>query len=318
MKLLQGDFRSGYPMRRLKRMVARLKGPSEFWLDSYRYFRHAAPQDGHVDASLRGRNLECQLTKDYHRVEKGLALRAPRAQFGSDVMARLGMLIPVAKSLHPDASYGRFAEESAAALTRWNGGQGIDSEVAPPSESLPQPEWDPKFVDSFFNTRRSVRQFDPSKPVSVELLESAVRLASSTPSVCNRQPWKVRFFTGNGAQQVLKYQNGNSGFRNEVPCVALITVDSRLFAGANERNQPWIEGGIFAMSLVYALHGLGLQTCMLNMSVLNSHAASVRKAAGAEDAEQIIMMVAVGHATEKYRVARSPRRTVAEIMEIRE
>ncbi|WP_193340571.1 nitroreductase family protein [Pseudarthrobacter sp. AB1] len=256
------------------------------------------------------------MTKDYHRVEKGLALRSPRSKFGADVMARLSTLLPVVTVMEPDAPYARFAEQASQALKQWNAGHGVDSEVAPRSDSFPQPDWDVNFVDTFFNSRKSVRQFDSKRPVSPEVLNRAVGLAATTPSVCNRQPWQVRFYLGDRVQSVLAFQNGNAGFRSEVPCVALITVDTRMFSGASERNQPWIEGGVFAMSLVYALHGIGLQTCMLNMSVLNSQAAAVRSATGLEDAEQIVMMVAIGYAPGDYRVARSPRRNIPDLMQI--
>jgi nitroreductase len=309
-------FISEDSVRRLKHFFSVLRGPSEFLKDSRRYFRHAAPQDGHIGESLRGRNLECQLTKDYHRVEKGLALRNPRAKFGVDVMARLSLLLPVAREVEPDAPYTRFAAEASHALKRWNGGHGVDSLVAPGSESLPKPQWDMSFVETFFNSRKSVRQFDLEKPVGRESLAKAVDLASTTPSVCNRQPWLVRFYMGDHVQDVLAFQNGNAGFRDEVPCVGLITVDTRMFSGSGERNQPWIEGGVFAMSLVYALHGVGLQSCMLNMSVLNKRAAEVRAACGLDDAEQIIMMVAIGYAPSTYRIARSPKRDVSDLMKI--
>ncbi|WP_166651656.1 nitroreductase family protein [Arthrobacter sp. AG258] len=256
------------------------------------------------------------MTKDYHRVEKGLALRHPRSKFGADVMARLSMLLPVASAEYPEAPYTRFAIEASEALGLWNSGHGVDEEIAPTSESLVTPQWDIGFVETFFNSRKSVRQFDLDRPVSQDLLARATRLASTTPSVCNRQPWKVRFYLGDHVSNVLAYQNGNAGFRHEVPCVGLITVDTRMFAGASERNQPWIEGGVFAMSLVYALHGVGLQSCMLNMSVLNKHASVVRAATGLEDAEQIIMMVAIGHAPSSYRVARSPKRDISELMTV--
>jgi nitroreductase len=302
--------------RRLRRGLARFAAPLEFTRDGRRYLRHCAPADLYVDDSLRGRQLECQLTKDYHRVEKGLSLSAPKSPFGAEVERRLAMLIPLGASTSPNASYTRYAQDAHSALMRWNAGDGIDDEVSPPASGLPVSRWTTDDVGAFITSRRSVRHFDPDRAVDTEILRHAVDLASNTPSVCNRQAWKVRFFLGDRAKRVLQYQNGNAGFRQQIPCVAVVTVDSRLFAGISERNQPWIDGGLFSMSLVYALHGLGLQTCMLNMSVTNAQAERARKAIGADDAEQVVMMIAVGHAAAQYRIARSPRRNLDELVEI--
>ena len=287
----------------------------EFIEDGRRYLRNCAPSDGLADDSLRGRQLECQLTKDYHRVEKGLALGAPRATFGADVGRRLAMLIPVGNAFAARQPFVRYAEDASAALSRWNAGGGVDERISPLAPSPQDSTWTGDEAESFLTSRRSIRHFDQHRRPDAELLERAVAMAAHTPSVCNRQAWKIRLFSGDRVQHILRHQNGNAGFRSEVPWVGVVTVDTRLFAGLSERNQPWIDGGLFSMSLVYALHGLGIQTCMLNLSVTNAHARTVRAAIGADDAEQVIMMIAIGYAASDHRIARSPRRDVREIVE---
>ena len=61
-------------------------------------------------------------------------------------------------------------------------------------------------------------------------------------------------------QQVIAVQ-GNAGFGDRVPLVLVITSDLQTFFAPEERNQAWIDGGMFAMSLVHALHSLGLASC---------------------------------------------------------
>ncbi|MCC4248615.1 MULTISPECIES: nitroreductase family protein [Microbacterium] len=280
----------------------------EFAADRRRYAAAMLPDDKSITANLSGMNLEAQITKDYHRIEKGLALQQPRRPFGLEVQRRLEKLLPAAD---PDAEYVQHARTALTALQQWNAGGGVSEDISPlrdiPSQpALPDP-------DSFFGTRHSVRDFS-ARPVDPALLERAVELALFSPSVCNRQSWRVHIRQGEEARRVLEFQNGSAGFRDIVPAVVVITVDARAFAGAKERNQGWIDGGIFAMSLVWALHALGLDSCMLNMSVPTFKADALRRHLNADDSELVIMMVAVGHGREGHRRARSPRRGTASVI----
>ncbi|MEJ1194031.1 nitroreductase family protein [Pseudarthrobacter sp. CCNWLW207] len=170
-------------------------------------------------------------------------------------------------------------------------------------------------LEEFFTTRRSVRNFDPARSVAKEQLALATTWALNTPSVCNRQAGRVYYFTEQSdVERVLRLQNGNAGFRSSVSAVAVVTVDSRLFTGATERNQRWVDGGLFAMTLVWALHGVGLQTCMLNWSATNKSSQRLRRETGIDGHEDIVVLIAVGHADQGHRVARSERRGLEQVM----
>jgi nitroreductase len=71
------------------------------------------------------------------------------------------------------------------------------------------------------------------------------------------------------------------------------------------------------MSLIYALHSLNIGTCCLNWSVTYETDQALRRDAGIEDSETIIMMLAVGHLPDHFSVARSSRRKVEEILIIK-
>ncbi|MGI9822607.1 nitroreductase family protein [Agromyces sp. Marseille-Q5079] len=299
------------PVRRAKRGWLMY---SEFLRDYRRYRDSAAPSDEAVTAVVSGVNLEAQLTKDYHRVEKGLSLREPKQPFGAAVERRLAMLIPVAGAQASEAPYLRFAEDAHGALGSWNGGGGVDDEVSPPA--MPAPLFGAVEMDRFFATRHSVRDFDETRPVEAATVEEAVRLTTYTPSVCNRQAGRVHAFSGaDDAARILAHQNGNAGFRSQVRSVLVVTVERGLFAGATERNQRWVDGGLFAMTLVWALHGLGVSSCMLNWSMTNAQSDALRREAGIPDSEDVICMIAIGYPPEQgFRVARSPRRPVSQVL----
>lgn len=293
----------------LKAIRERVVLRNEFELDRRRYGRYSLC--GEISCGLQdAANLEAQLTKDYHRIEKGLALSAPKRPFGAAVAARLDSNISSGEATGAQKGVIEYAKSARRALVQWNDSGIITDEIAPVAETKPGGLMNP---DEFFGSRHSVRNFS-NRSVDDNILRHAVSLAVNSPSVCNRQAWAIRFFSGSDVPRILAYQNGNKGFTHSVPVVGLITVDCRMFAAAGERNQPWIEGGIFAMSFVWALHALGVDTCMLNMSVRNRVVADLRSTFHIQDHELVIMMVAVGYAEPGHRVARSPRRGVDEVV----
>lgn len=280
----------------------------EFRRDERRYIAHASLTES-SSSRLSGVGLESQLTRDYHRVEKALALPAPKRPFGESlVLSRLNKLIPLAEGNADGTACLRAAVAARDALLEWNSTGVIADEVAPAA-----PSWEPIDCEGMFASRRSVRHYSP-KPVDLELVRQAIEMAAYSPSVCNRQPWKVRLFSGKEIVRMLRYQNGNSGFTENIPLLALVSVEIGHFFGAGERNQAWIEGGIFSSTLVWALHANGLNSCMLNLSITNSQADLLRAEAKMPASELPIMMVAIGHGAEGHRAARSVRRRLGEII----
>jgi nitroreductase len=143
-------------------------------------------------------------------------------------------------------------------------------------------------------------------------------MASFTPSVCNRQNWKVFVFTSaEDKRRVLAFQNGNRGFGDQASKILLVTADLQGFVAPGERNQGWIDGGMFAMSLLYLFHSLGVGTCCLNWSVKMETDQNMKAAAGIPDSHGVIMLIAVGHYPVHLRVAQSPRKPLRELVVVR-
>ena len=291
-------------------LVARIAFVTDFAADYRRYARSALSSEG-VSANMTPTQLEAQITKDYHRVEKGLALANPKRPFGADVSERLAALVPRAEAAAPSASYLTPAAAARSALARWNTTGEIDEQVAPTSPRQSAPSF--ANAEELFETRHSVRDFAEKRP-SRESIERALALAMRSPSVCNRQPWSVRLYAGESVSTVLQHQNGNRGFAGLTPVVALVSVDVAHFAGPGERNQAWIEGGIFASTFVWALHSIGIASCMLNLSLTTSRANALRTATGMKANEIPIMMIAIGEARPGHRIARSRRRELDELV----
>jgi nitroreductase len=223
----------------------------------------------------------------------------------------LDSLITVGAARSPGAPFVQAAIDARDALTEWNTSGAIDGSVAPLSTTLSDRGCEDP--DRFFSGRHSVRHFAPTA-VDPDLVNRALELAIHSPSVCNRQPWRVRLYTGCEISRILKHQNGNTGFADNIPLLALISVEIGYFCGPGERNQAWIEGGIFSSSLVWALHSVRLESCMLNLSIANKAGDALRRDSGMPSSEIPIMMIAIGHGAHGHRVARSRRRTLDEVI----
>jgi nitroreductase len=91
-----------------------------------------------------------------------------------------------------------------------------------------------------------------------------------SPSVCNRQPWKVHLIEDEQLlHQVMTAQGGFAGNGHNMQLLLLVTVDLRYFSTSSERNQGFVDGGIYLMSLVYALTYHKMATCILNADFPN-------------------------------------------------
>jgi nitroreductase len=289
-------------------------------------------------SSLSRENLRALITMDYHRIEKGLALRDPRVGFGAWFMPRLLSNLQTYRAAYgPDrvflvavnalAAYVDFNETSGHQATAVREGLSrLLSEVADAADAggreggvrrLSAQEVRKSAchdLDPFFRSRHSIRHFADT-PVPRELVEKAVSMAVYSPSVCNRESWRVHVYSDpESRRSVLRHQNGNRGFGDQAAHVLVVTTDIQSFANVGERNQSWIDGGMFAMSLIWALHSLGVGTCSLNFCVEKETDAALRACADIPDSEAVIMMIAVGSLPEEFAVAQSPRRQLGEVI----
>jgi nitroreductase len=167
--------------------------------------------------------------------------------------------------------------------------------------------------ESFFFSRYSLREFRTDY-VDEELVMRAVSLAMKSPSVCHRQAWHVyHTMESSLIQKVLKYQSGNRGFGERVPNLMIVTTDMKAFMPGNEHFQHWIDGGMFSMSLVYALHSLGVASCCLNWSQSPSIDRLLRSSVKIKPNHTVMMMIALGWPKENNKVCISARRPVNEV-----
>lgn len=271
-------------------------------------------------------HYEAYLTKQYHVVEKGMALPDPKAGFGKhkidELIRRLEQYISLygeneltdnivsvlneyAKFNNKMSADGSAVEAVEGFLARLSARQGqvMDTGGLKP---LGTRHIDSSMLLQAMRSRSSVRRFS-EQAVPRELILEAVDSAKHAPSVCNRQGWKLHIYEQDDKRDMLKLQFGNAGFSDSIKTLGVITGDLRYFSH-NERSQVGIDSGMFAMSLMLALQGLGLSTCPLNTCVSFRGENKIKRKGDIPTYEKVIMYLAIGYAADDCQVTKSMRR----------
>lgn len=328
----------GYSRKRIGRKAIRRTYDAlrNYHYDLRRFCRHSSTFDAHVSTAA----VAARLVKEYHRIEKGLALPDPRPGFAADTVGYLIDAVPALEGTAGPCLATRGSRDALAAYAAWHDRTGADLPAdqaarlraflaaTPPDDAarntpmggvvtLTRAEiaaaTDIDYA-RFVNTRYSVRQFT-GDPVSRADIAAAVDLALKTPRVCNRETRRVHAaFAPDARARMLSFQNGNRGFGHLAGAVLMVTSDLREFTDLGERNQCWIDGGMFAMSLAHALHARRLGTCMLNWSAPFWRDRAMRKGLDIPDHEAVITMMAVGHLPDSIELAQSARPPVDDIL----
>lgn len=309
----------------------------EFYMDFKEYLNFSGRK---LDGEIRECSIIYSIVKQVHAIEKGLSLPKPKANFGQKKVENIIELLNVNSTyISCDPKWVWVKEMASDALIEWieyreklgvftdsntrekiyklkeNNGVKKRSGGTKQLKKIDSNQDAISYLDVVLN-RHSVRSFK-DKPVSVHLIEEAVELARKTPSVCNRNPWRCHaFFSKRARMELLNIQNGNKGFGLDAPCLIVVSVDLGAFFGLSERRQAMHEGGMFGMSLVYALQYLGLNSCCLNLSLSTKKIKRIRHLANIPDEELPTMMVAVGYEKEQSNYPLSERLPVDKILSI--
>lgn len=291
-----------------------------------------------VPGSRSYRTLCASLLFQYHKLEKGLVMPGPRRLFGLEpaaaVIQHLERWHAAGHSRQDPIYLGALETLQAFHAHLQRHRLDPDGRIAPRVERFlaAHPARQPELATprplaalvtdggahaafrSLAQRRRSVREFRP-EPVPGELLAEAVALAQLAPSACNRQPCRVYPIRDEATRKAaLALQNGNRGFGHLAPQVLVITADEAGFFDASERHQPYIDGGLFAMSLTLALTSLGVASCCLNWCVPPATDRAAHRLLGIPDSERIVMFMAIGFAPDDCHVPQSPRREPEQVL----
>lgn len=176
--------------------------------------------------------------------------------------------------------------------------------------------------EEFFRKTNSFKDFAESRHTSRwyngklapnDLLMKAVKLAMTAPSACNRQSVRVKIAEGESKDKIVELQNGNRGFGDKIGQMIVITSNQKAWS-YNFRTSAYLDGGIFVMNLLYALHYYGICACTLNAHLTIKQQNKVRQIINADNSELIIAFIAIGMPTEKMMIAKSSRVSLDNIL----
>ena len=280
-------------------------------------------------------NLEFYLTKQYHIVEKGLTLPSPRPGFGADKIKLLldkgnlyiqkygtsQLTSSIAQCLIDYLAFNdridytidtkiRKDIDTFVAENDLNSRGGAKQVTKDNVKSLAKQPF-----NEFVKSRFSIRDFSDID-VPITTINDSIDLAKFAPSVCNRQSWQVHYYNDKTLmKELLTIQNGNGGFTDCINGLMIITGDLKGFT-KYESNQLFVDGGLFSMNIMLALHYYNIGSCPLNTCVPFVVENKIKELADIPKNERLIMMLAVGNLKEEFRVAVSERRSTDSILSI--
>ena len=279
--------------------------------------------------------VQRDLTLLYHIVEKGLTMPVPRPGFGKKVVLDLCCVIEQHEKMNLSVNNMEFCQ-SVSVLREYSEFHkkisfALDAEVNENLsrilnkfkhiygvEQLQLSKTDyfkdiHKSFDIFSRSRYSVRNYT-NEQIPLSVLYDCIELAQKSPSFCNRQPTRVHIVKSTVQKQdILELQNGNRGFGHLAETLLVITSVISTTKDIHERNENHLNGGIFIMTLLNALHFNRIGACSLNWSVSNDKDEKLRKLINIPENEVILMIISCGFLPDEISLASSPRKTAREI-----
>lgn len=279
-------------------------------------------------------NFESEVTLRYHSLEKGFAHNKVRFRFGRKrVLELLDMLsnidfknpnnnIQIYSAAYNLCYYFELHEKSNIDISDYFTQADYDraSSVFNSSEKnllngFKQHSRESYFLDvetksfpDFSESRCSVRDFSGEK-IKTEIIKKAIQLANNAPSVCNRQPNHVILINEkNKIDRILKLQGGLTGYTDNINQLLVLVTDRRLFYSVGERNQYYIDGGIYLMNLLYALHFYRIVACPAHWAWTRKKDLKIVKLLNISDAYKVICIVPIGLAKKNFKTTLSFRK----------
>jgi nitroreductase len=294
-----------------------------YFYDLNLYFKFSDTKEGDTPVKLIGK-----IIKGYHVIEKGLTMSETRMGFGREIMINLcrdcGNYIDryeindqqLIHALGVIEEYKKFHKENnfqidSTVISSIENLNSKTSIIVPSNQiSISREEYF-QFTDSnfekFSTSRFSVRNFI-DREIEMNDIINVLNVAKNAPSACNRQSWRTYVYSDKQQiNEILKIQGGNRGFGHLANKLIIITGEVGVFAGSAERNQVFIDGGIYAMNMLYSLHFYKIAACILNCSNSTEKDKILRKLTMIKDSEVFISMVACGIPPDRFMMTTSKR-----------
>ena len=166
-------------------------------------------------------------------------------------------------------------------------------------------------INDFFNLnkkRKSVRWF---KDIYIpdEIFNKALRIASLSPSSCNRLPF--RYIVSNKDKdftlKLATISQGTVGWGDNIPSIVVLVGKQRAFSHTPNRHSIYVDSCLSVMPFVLALETLGLNSCIINWADIPAREKKMNNLLSLDRDEKVILSIAVGYGEASSKVAFSAR-----------
>ncbi|AHM59915.1 nitroreductase [Flammeovirgaceae bacterium 311] len=158
--------------------------------------------------------------------------------------------------------------------------------------------------------RRSVRWYEQVKVPHV-LIKQAITAALYSPSACNRQPFRFIFIDDPEKLKMAGFlPMGATSFAHNIPMIAILIGDLTAYFDERDRHVIYIDGGLAAMSFMFALETLGLSSCPINWPDIEEREKKLDKFLSLSPHERCIMFISIGFPLEEGKIPFSQKKSV--------
>ena len=257
--------------------------------------------------------LERLITLNYHSIEKGLTNLNFRVGFGNKAIS--GLLYSLEKWLEMDLEISNIRVQTGLSVLNSYilKHEETNIDLKRIKEILKKFNYTEKkaiggvlrFSTNLMNfetmnftalveNRHSVRDFSNGSFDYLHL-KRALEIALKSPSVCNRQGWKILMINNSELiSRVLTAQGGFNNFGSNIKSLLVVVSLNDYYMYPSERNQGYIDGGILSMSLLYSLTSSSFASCPLNCSFSIHQDKDIRHMLKMKLNQSFISMIAVG------------------------
>lgn len=251
------------------------------------------------------------LRRNVHRIEKGLVMRPRRLPFGLDYIAETVRAYKIAGRHAVDRQEIAWAtdvldtyfhlhagiESLSAHAAEYAGARAFEEATntkVPNQRTVSNPvSFDA--LSTLARQRRSVRWFLQDR-VPRAALDRAIEVGAQAPSACNRQPFIFHVIDSQPlVERVLSIPYGAAGFSHQVPAVVIIVGQQRHFFRERDRHLVYLDAGLAAMGVLYALETQGLASCCINWADIAEREEEMATVLRLQPDERPIMLIAVGY-----------------------
>ena len=282
----------------------------------------------------RKEKLLAKITYNYHSIEKGLSMPSLKLGFGKKKIEKLKKFIKTYLDKDYDvlssqfiagcsvlAKYfeihkkNTFEVEDFFNFEEYRLMKSYSKDTIGGTIKIFKTEYFSKVTNSFnefVTSRHSIRYFS-EELIEIEKIKDAVELANFCPSACNRQSCKV-YSVGDKSkvELILNIQKGVDSTAKLIHQLLIITSNRNNFFTSGERNQLYVDGGIFLESLLLSLHYKKIAACPLHWSLNYSHDKKIKNLIGLSSGEKVIALIAIGSLKDDLKVPSSCRKQIDE------